>query len=258
MKHNCSTMRSIYVRDIMIHERRYTAADAQPFHHSNALSMHSRRLILNPQLPHKSHIKQMEQMEQMDLKDSYIEMAQPWRSGLLFLVIFFFISQRFVHNDLCRSNLISSNCEIYYCVCNAESLLSAGSGIHCHTRGVHGLVHGHGGPESRGETDKTSITMAGRLHDIGFSGKLHWEESKKASELTSQCFVYPLMILIVVSESQENRLFSGWMFLIMAGATNLGGGLHIENITPDTLALLLKVGLSTRLIWDFVRTNIRF
>lgn len=113
-----------------------------------------------------------------------------------------------VHNDLYRSILISPSCEIDYCVRNAEPLLSAGSDIHCHTCGVHGLVHGHGGPESRGETDKTSITMAGRLHDFRFFGKLHWEELEKASKLTSQCFVYPLMILIVVSGSQENRLFS--------------------------------------------------
>lgn len=33
----------------------------------------------------------------------------------------------------------------------------------------------------------------------------------------------------------------------MTGATNLGGGHHIQDITSDTLVLLLKVGLSTRL-----------
>ena len=38
------------------------------------------------------------------------------------------------------------------------------------------------------------------------------------------------------------------MFLIMAGATNLGGGRHIQEIPPNTIVLLLKVGLSAPLV----------
>lgn len=51
--------------------------------------------------------------------------------------------------------------------------------------------------------------MAGRLCDIRFSGAPPWEKLNKAPELTSpQCFVYPLMALIVVSGSQKTCPFS--------------------------------------------------
>lgn len=91
--------------------------------------------------------------------------------------------------------------------------------------------------------------MAGRLYNSSCSGALHSEFFKKVHELTSsQCFIYPLMILIVVSGSQMNYLQVDGMFLSTAGVTNLGGGRHIQELPPNTVVLLLKVGFSAPLV----------
>ena len=57
-----------------------------------------------------------------------------------------------------------------------------------------------------------------------------------------------MMILMVVSGSQMNYLQVDRMFLSTAGATNLGDGRHIQELSINTVVLLLKVGLSAPLV----------